>query len=585
MTSSHRGRLRALAAGGVLALAVSALAAAPSSAAPQPGIPDSAPARPLADPAADSVSEAAPGSDRKYPSVVLPGRATRPAPLAAAKPRHDVDGDGISDMIVMEYDQTTAVYLSSISSWSEYTIYKTDPDPSASFKDLLPVGDVGGTSKAELLSLSFDGVLTLYETGLTSTSAPLWSGRGWQIYNRVMATGDVTGDRHPDLLARDHAGDLWLYTGTGSISKPFNTRVKVGSGWGIYDQLVGASDVDGDGLGDVLTRTLSGELWFHKGAGSATAPLKARVKVGTGWNAYNVITGSDDGDGDGLSDLLARDRDGVEYWFKSVGGGRFAEPAYFGSGYELNKFIVGAGTTPLYGKAQNLGTEADNDLAKYSALANGDYRTPPIWAGKETPGSRTTYATGLNNRNHATFVQNIGSDLYIQGERVSTTWNYTMMVGPGDLTGDGKGDLLSRDSGGTLWLHPGDGALVTKFGTRIKVGTGWNGYDALVGAGDYSGDGRPDLLARDTSGRLFLFKGTGTATAPFAAREQVGSGFDQYDKLFVPGDIDGDSKGDLLCRLPNGVVYRYSSTGKTGTATFAARVKFGTGWNLYNNII
>ncbi|MCX4808786.1 VCBS repeat-containing protein [Streptomyces sp. NBC_01214] len=585
MTSSHRGRLRALAAGGVLALAVSALTAAPSSAAPQPGTANSATVQPLAGPAADSVSEAAPGGDRKYPSVVLPGRATGPAPLAAAKPRHDVDGDGISDMIVMEYDQTTAVYLSSISSWSEYTIHKTDPDPSASFKDLLPVGDVGGTTKAELLSLSFDGVLTLYEAGLTSTSAPLWSGRGWQIYNRVMATGDLTGDRHPDLLARDYAGDLWLYTGTGSVSKPFNGRVKVDTGWGIYDQLVGASDVDGDGLGDVLTRTLSGELWFHKGAGSATAPLKARVKVGNGWNAYNVITGSDDGDGDGLSDLLARDRDGVEYWFKSVGGGRFAAPAYFGSGYELNKFIVGAGTTSLYGKAQNLGTEADNDLAKYSALANGDYRTPPIWAGKETPGSRTAYATGLNSRNHATYVQNIGSDLYIQNERVSTTWNYTVTVGPGDLTGDGKGDLLSRDSGGTLWLHPGDGALVTKFGARIKVGTGWNGYDALVGAGDYSGDGRPDLLARDTSGRLFLFKGTGTATAPFAAREQVGSGFDQYDKLFVPGDIDGDSKGDLLCRLPNGVVYRYSSTGKTGTATFAARVKFGTGWDLYRNIV
>ncbi|MGZ9935807.1 hypothetical protein ACXNSR_38700 [Streptomyces sp. NC-S4] len=52
----------------------------------------------------------------------------------------------------MEYDQTTAVYLSSIKTWTEYTIAKTDPDPSASFKDLLL--PVGGTTKAELLSLS-----------------------------------------------------------------------------------------------------------------------------------------------------------------------------------------------------------------------------------------------------------------------------------------------------------------------------------------------------------------------------------------------------------------------------------------------
>ncbi|MCX5150015.1 hypothetical protein OHB36_25150 [Streptomyces sp. NBC_00320] len=97
MASSHRGRLRALAAGGVLALAAGALAAAPSSAAEQHRIPGSATARPAAGPAADSVSAAALGSDRQYPSVVLPGRATEPARVAGAKPRHDVDG--LSDMI------------------------------------------------------------------------------------------------------------------------------------------------------------------------------------------------------------------------------------------------------------------------------------------------------------------------------------------------------------------------------------------------------------------------------------------------------------------------------------------------------
>ncbi|MCC0100303.1 VCBS repeat-containing protein [Streptomyces flavotricini] len=588
MTSSHRIRLRLLAAGGVLALAAGALAAAPSSAAPSSAAPQlrtsgSATALPAAGPAADQVSAAAPGGDDLYPSVVPPGRATGPAAPAAAKPRHDVDGDGLSDMIVMEYDHGTAVYSSKVGAWSDYAIYSADPE--ASYKDLLPVGDVGGTTKAELLSLSFDGELTLYETALQGTSAPLWSGRGWQIYNRVIATGDLTGDHHPDLLARDHAGGLWLYTGTGSVTKPFGARVKVASGWGVYDQVVGASDVDGDGLGDVLTRTLSGELWFHKGSGSATAPLKARVKVGTGWNAYNVISGPDDVDGDGLSDLIARAGDGKQYLCKSIGGGKFAAPTYYGSGWERNKFMVGAGTTQLYGKAQNLATEANGTLAKYSALANGTYLVPPTNVGTETPGSRTTYATGLNSHNHASYVQNIGSDLYIREQRVSTTWNYTLTVGPGDLTGDGKGDLLSRDSAGALWLHPGDGALVTRFGARVKVGTGWNAYDALVGAGDYSGDGRADLLARDTSGRLFLFKGTGTATAPFAAREQVGSGFGQYDLLFVPGDIDGDSKGDLLARLPNGEVYRYSSTGNAGTATFAAPVKFGSGWNIYKNMI
>ncbi|MEV6207282.1 FG-GAP-like repeat-containing protein [Kitasatospora sp. NPDC051914] len=584
MTAPYRGRLGVLAAGGVLALAVGALATAPSTAAPQHRAADPVVAQPVTDAAPVSDPDAAPPGAGGYPTVVMPAPSGPSEQVtAAAKPRHDVDGDGRSDLISMEYDQSTAVYLTSLREWSDYAISKTDPD--ASFKDLLPVGDVGGTTKPELLSLSFDGVLTLYEAGPTSTSAPLWSGTGWQKYNRVIATGDVTGDRHPDLLARDFAGDLWLYTGTGTVTKPFNARVKVGSGWGIYDQIVGASDVDGDGLGDVLTRTLAGELWFHKGAGSATAPLKARVKVGTGWNAYNVITGPDDWDGDGLSDLLARDRDGVQYWFKSTGGGHFAAPEYFGDGYEFNRFIVGAGTTQLYGKSQNVMTQTDGTLVKYEALADGTYRTPPTGVGTEPRGSRNTYATGLNSHNHAIYVQNIGSDLYIRGKKVSSTWNYNLMVGPGDLTGDGKGDLLSRDAAGVLWLHPGDGAVYPRLGTPIKVSSGWNAYNALVGAGDYSGDGRPDLLARDTSGRLFLFKGTGTSTAPFAAREQVATGWDVYDMLIAPGDIDGDSKGDVLARVKNGDMYRYSSTGNAGTATFAARVKFGAGWNIYTNML
>ncbi|MGW1765105.1 FG-GAP repeat domain-containing protein [Streptomyces sp. NPDC002073] len=585
MTSPHRGRLRALAAGGVLALAAGSLAAAPSTAAPRHPAPGSTVARPVTALAPEPASDAAPRRAGGHPTVVMPRLAAPSSRVAAAaKPRHDLDGDGRSDMITMEYDQVTAVYLSSLQTWVEYTIDKVDPD--SSFKDLLPVGDVGGTTQPELLSLTFDGVLTLYEAGVKSTSAPKWSGSGWQTYNRVMATGDLTGDRRPDLLARDHTGGLWLYTGTGSVSKPFNSRVKVGSGWSIYDQIVGANDVDGDGLGDVMARNLAGELYFYKGAGSATAPLKPRVKVGTGWNAYNMITGSDDGNGDGRSDLLARKYDGVQYWFKSIGGGKFGGPEYFGDGYEENRFIVGAGTTQLYGKGQNLMTQsADNVMAKWYALANGDYLSPPINVGKETPGSRNAYATALNSHNHAAYVQNIGSDLYIRGQKVSSSWNYNMMVGPGDLTGDGKGDLLSRDSGGTLWLHPGDGMLYTKLGARIKIGTGWNTYNSLVGSGDYSGDGRPDLLARDTTGRLFLYKGTGTSTAPFAAREQIASNWNIYDALVVPGDINGDSKGDVLARLPDGVMYLYTSTGNAGTATFAPRVKFGTGWNIYKSMI
>lgn len=105
----------------------------------------------------------------------------------------------------------------------------------------------------------------------------------------MASTGDLTGDGKPDLVARDSAGVLWLYKGTGSATAPYAARVKVGIGWGVYNNLLGPSDLNRDGRGDLIARDTSGVLWFYKGTGSATAPFAARVKVGSGWSIYNLL--------------------------------------------------------------------------------------------------------------------------------------------------------------------------------------------------------------------------------------------------------------------------------------------------------
>lgn len=54
-------------------------------------------------------------------------------------------------------------------------------------------------------------------------------GTGWQIYNSAVGAGDMNGDRFGDLLARDSAGVLWRYNGTGTGT--LSARVKIGTGW------------------------------------------------------------------------------------------------------------------------------------------------------------------------------------------------------------------------------------------------------------------------------------------------------------------------------------------------------------------
>ena len=64
---------------------------------------------------------------------------------------------------------------------------------------------------------------------------------------------------------------------------------------------------------------------------------------------------------------------------------------------------------------------------------------------------------------------------------------------------------------------------------------GWNGMTAIVGAGDFNGDGHPDLVARDGTGRLWLFPGNGTGG--FLATRLIGSGWSAMSAIIATADL------------------------------------------------
>ncbi|MCX5051074.1 trypsin-like serine protease [Streptomyces sp. NBC_00474] len=167
--------------------------------------------------------------------------------------------------------------------------------------------------------------------------------------------------------------------------------------------------------------------------------------------------------------------------------------------------------------------------------------------------------------------------------KIFTDWKTrTRIVAPGDITGDYLPDLLSVDSGGTLWIYPGKGNGT--FASRVKVGTGWNQYNSLRGKGDFTGDGKTDLLARKSSnGDLYLYKGTGkSGTGAFSARVKVRSAWTGYNAFDAVGDVSGDGRADFLARTPSGTLYLYKGTGKATTEIFATRVSVGTGFQQYD---
>ncbi|WP_329623012.1 VCBS repeat-containing protein [Streptomyces sp. NBC_01255] len=569
MRSAFFGRARRVSTCTALALSAGMLLASPA-------VAESGPRPVVEEPQRGDTTT--PKLDMSQPAVET-GTARIAGATAVVPPRFDVNGDGKTDLIHRKWNGWTYVAPSST---ADATVFETAGSPVD--LDLVPLGDQNGTGKPELLSLTEDGALRLYKEATPTSGSLAWTGKGWNIYNKVFSPGDISGDGKADLLARRYNGDLYYYRATGVMTAPFAGPAKVGPGWDAYDQLVGIGDNSGDGRGDVVARATDGRLYFYGSTGDPRSPFKPRRELGQGWNTYNQIVAPDDRNGDGKADLLARDQAGVLWAYSGLGNGSYATRVKLSGTWNNVDQFAGAGNIPTAGKSSFLARDKAGTLFWYGGLNNGTFTAREQfgstggWAG-----SNISYVSALDTGPVADLLEVYEGHLYNNGKAdLGGGWQiYDTLVGPGDLSGDGKADLLARDRSGVLYLYKGNGNG-TALASRIRVGDGWSAYDRILGAGDFSGDGRTDLLARDRAGNLWLYRGTGSETTPFAGRKNLGGGWGTYNKLAAPGDLNGDGRADLVAVNAAGALFRYLGTGTSATLT--RRAEIGHGFQTYGNL-
>ncbi|MEU7297921.1 hypothetical protein AB0A76_32780 [Streptomyces exfoliatus] len=236
------------------------------------------------------------------------------------------------------------------------------------------------------------------------------------------------------VLARDKAGVLWQYESTGHADKPLKARKRIGGGWNVYTSLTSLTSRTAGGQGDLVARDRDGVLWYYEGSNNADQPFKPRVRIGGGWNQYTAIIGRGMG-------LVARDKSGV-LWRYSRNG-------------------------------------SDNPALMLDA--------------------RRQVHTGFNI--------------------------YTV------LTGQANGyDALARDRDGVLWAYPSGWP---GYDPRVRVGGGWNTYDTFTYTSDLDGVRYDDVIARDKEGRVWMYgcvyrNGT---LVPTSTRKQIGWGWGIYDAI------------------------------------------------------
>ncbi|MFI0899314.1 FG-GAP repeat domain-containing protein [Streptomyces sp. NPDC020983] len=580
--TGRRGRLPVIST--FTALAASVLVLGPAATAQADA---GAPHRGIAVPRMEAAQPSAAAAPRT--AGKLPGTAAAAPASGPDAPLYDVNGDGYADLL-MRWSTGT------VSEWRSFGL-TVERNGDTEYLDILTPGEeISSAAGPEALSLTASGRLSLWDHTSFPQGTPLWTGTGWQAYNKVVAVGDVTGDGLGDLVARTPTGDLYFYRGTGNVADPFTARVQIGHGFGIYDQMVGAGDITGSGHGSLVARDLAGDLWYYEIDGNAATPMAARVQIGKGWNAYTQLIGFPGAHPGAHGGILARTPSDEVYSYEGDPGGSgltqlTARQDTTGTdlpqGYETDHVrVAGMGGNPSWDKASLLAMTSAGDLYVY--LPNGDSTlSARSLIGSGLQGARIVSSASLTDKGEVALMEVYNGTLYDDtvagGANALATGfgDYNLVLGPGDLSGDGRSDLLARDSSGVLWLYPGKGD--STFGARVKVGSGWGAYNQITGNGDLTGDGIADIAARDSGGTLYLYRGTGTASAPFQARVAISTGWNAYTKLAAPGDLDSDGKADIVGVSTAGELYLFGATGSpSASATFRARVKIGnSGWYAY----
>ncbi|WP_105970918.1 FG-GAP repeat domain-containing protein [Streptomyces geranii] len=348
---------------------------------------------------------------------------------------------------------------------------------------------------------------------------PWWQWRG--LLSRPAASWQAT------ITSKATGALIRTYTGGEADSAPtvrWNLRDSAGVlvPNGSYTLKLTAPPADGTGPALTMSRTFNI---------STAAPVRHDY-INNSWEP------------DGIGDVVGLKSSGVISYIPGNGRGGFGTTMSASGWPSTVNLLVPFG---------DLNGDRDNDiLVRYT---NGELRA---------------YRTG-----HAqTFTTSTSYTSFGKG------WNqYDVLTHPGDLTGDGRPDLIARKaSTGEVFLYKG--TTGNRLAARVRIAANWSGYKRIVGVGDFNGDGRGDLLAQDKANTLWRYDGTGTGT--FEARVKVATNWgSNYNAVIGIGDLTGDAKADLVSRDTAGNVWRNSGNGK---GSLGPRTRIATGWQSYKGL-
>jgi len=312
-------------------------------------------------------------------------------------------------------------------------------------------------------TITFNADQSITVSGAVDGTDTLWSVESLAFFNNYTLTRATAKPTRTDFNADHDADILWQNTdGTAAIwlmnGKTFAGGSGVGDNPGTAWQIKGSGDFNGDGYADILWQSIDGTpvVWFMSG----TTFLGGGVLGFNPGSAWHLIS-SGDFNQDGHADLLWQNTDGTPAIWLMNGTTFLSGAALVNPGTSWH--VIGAADFDGYGKSDILWQNTDGTAAVW--LMDG-----------------TSIISGS-----------------VIDSSPGTAWH---VKAAGDFNGDGTADILWQNDDGTpdIWFLSRVFFPAISFGgsqvAGFNPGSAWH----VIGASDFSGDGRADILWQNADG-------------------------------------------------------------------------------------
>jgi hypothetical protein len=454
------------------------------------------------------------------------------------------------------------------------------------------VGDVTGDGRPDLLIRNQKSKITKVRPGSRNGRfrAGIAGTRRFARADLLAGVGNMIGNRRPDLVMRDaRTGTVWLFPG--QARGHWGRKRLLLRRAGHLTLLSGAGDLDRNGRRDLIARD-GGRLLLYPGVGKGRVG-SPRV-IGRGWGGMDLAGAGHDVTGDGAPDVVARHRKTRRTWiYVTEPNGSLAGRFGGWKSWRDMTRLTSVGDLTRDGKADLVGRTAAGQLTVLPSRGTR-WLQGPLETGRWGRASGADFAQVVGDWNgdgHADVVTRAGprGNLWLYRgtdggglrQRVVLVRGWqdrTFLAAPGDLTGDGRPDLVSRDPEGTVWVHQSNGraGVTGRYVGRERMFQA----DLATSAGFWNDDPYRDLIVRRASNKeLYLVPGTSEGTLRAPVRLAPGRSFAAYDSIVGVGNFNRDKLPDVMAREKGtGRLWLLPGTG----SGLKSREFVATGMNRYD---